>query len=374
MYIWQHPNWPEFTYNLSEVEDILYRYALETGIMTGAFSQVSTALQNDAIVDLMIAEATKTSEIEGEKLVYDDLRSSIRNQLGIDTSISRNQDPRAFGIAQLLISNRNTFQAPLTKEMLFEWHKMVISDPSQRQRLIDIAKWRSPETDPMQIISGPIGREIVHYEAPPSVRVDGEMDRFISWFNETDPLRGTIKIAGPVRAAIAHLYFECIHPFADGNGRIGRAVSEKALSQELGTPVLLKFSETIWKCKKDYYQELSFASKNSLDITGWISFFIKVIYQAQLEAKETIHFVLKKSQFWKKYAGLLNLRQEKVLSRMFKEGPSGFQGGINAKKYMTITDCSKATATRDIAELLNLGCIYQLPGGGRSTSYEISSI
>lgn len=372
MYIWQNADWPAFTYDLSKIEAILYRYALEMGVLAGSFNQVPEDIKNDTIIDLMISEAIKTSEIEGEKITYDDVRSSIRNQLGVENIPLKSQDPRAMGIALLIINNRSTFQIPLSKEMLFEWHSMVISDPYQRQRVGDIAKWRSPETDPMQIVSGPIGKEIIHYEAPPSAMVDKEMERFIQWFNDSTPETGTIKISGPVRAAIAHLYFECIHPFADGNGRIGRAISEKALSQELGVPVLLRLSNTIYQNKKDYYQQLSHASRGNLDITPWVNYFVEIIYQAQLEAKETIDFVLKKTNFWKKHIGLMNPRQEKVINRLLKEGPSGFEGGITAQKYMKIADCSKATATRDLSDLLNLGCIVQLPGSGRSTRYEVS--
>jgi Fic family protein len=224
----------------------------------------------------------------------------------------------------------------------------------------------------MQIVSGPIGKEIVHYVAPSSEMLDVEMKRFIDWFNETHPTTGSKKILGPVRAAIAHLYFECIHPFSDGNGRIGRAISEKALSQELGVPVLLKLSQSIWETKKEYYAQLSYASQGSLDITNWILYFVQVVRQAQLQAKETIQFVLRKSQFWKKYTSLLNERQEKVINRMFREGANGFEGGINTMKYMKIAECSKATATRDLSDLLRLGCTYQLPGGGRSTRYQIN--
>lgn len=372
MYIWQHPNWPSFIYNISDIESILYQYALETGVLTGSFSQISQEIKDDTMIDLMVSEAIKTSEIEGEKIAYDDVRSSIRNQLGLDAENVHYQDPRAVGIARLLVAVRNTFHMPLSKEMLFEWHGMVISDAYHSQRIGGAGKWRTTQADPMQIVSGPIGKEIVHYEAPPSDTLEREMDGFIQWFNDTNPTNGIIKIAGPVRAAIAHLYFECIHPFADGNGRIGRALCEKVLSQELGGASLISLSNAIYKNKKQYYLELSFASREEIDISPWVSYFVRTILQAQVEAKEIISFVLSKSQFWKMYAGMLNERQEKAIKRMFKEDETGFEGGINPQKYMKITACSKATATRDLSELLNIGCLLQLPGGGRSTSYQLN--
>ncbi len=363
-YIWQHKNWPHFEYDLSHVQDVLYRYAMETSLLSGSVDQLPDDLQNDALLDLMISEAIKTSEIEGEHLNQEEVRSSIRNQLGLSDKHELIKDPRSVGIAKLMISVRKNCNAPLTKEDLFAWQAMILSAPSSPA--LEIGMWRtSPE--PMQIVSGAIGHETVHYEAPPSVRVGQEMERFVSWFNTST----TPPLPGPVKAAIAHLYFECIHPFADGNGRVGRAIAEKALSQDLHRPVLLSLSTRIERQKKDYYQELSIASQGNLTITRWIHYFVHMVYGAQLEAKERISFVLQKAKFWTQHGPKLNERHSKVLTRMFKEGPSGFQGGMSAQKYMKIADCSKATATRDLAELLAYGCLERLPGSGRSTRYRL---
>jgi Fic family protein len=359
---WQLPNWPYFEFNHLEVEQVLYDYALETSALSGAISQLSQDLQSDTLIELMVAEAIKTSEIEGEILNTEDVRSSIRHQLGL-LEKTTSKDPRANGVGMLMISVRKTFLDPLSKEMLFDWHNQLMSDPSQREK-IDIGKWRS-NPSPMQIISGPIGQEKVFFEAPPYDQVDFEMNRFIQWFNDS---LHTLK--GPIRSAVAHLYFESIHPFEDGNGRIGRAIVEKALSQELKAPVLLSLSTTIQKKKNTYYEELSKAS-SSLHIGSWIYYFVHTIYQAQLDAKESILHVLKKSMFWKRYGNLVNERQEKALNRMFREGPKGFEGGLSAQKYMNITQSSKATATRDLTDLLEKGCLYKLPGEGRSTRYQV---
>lgn len=368
MYNWQEIDWPNFTYTLSEESQrLLYEYAKATHLLLGNLELLPSQTHTEAMVDIMIAEAIKTSAIEGEKIDDEDVRSSIRNQLGLSTIPEKVKDPRAVGIANLMITCRETYQHDLTKEMLWRWHEMVIPNPFQK---LEVGKWRT-SVEPMQIISDAMGHEIVHFEAPPSDCVAAEMDKFINWFNDTHPHQGKIKLIGPIRAAIAHLYFESIHPFEDGNGRIGRAISEKALSQDLQHPVLFSISSVIQLNRKEYYQQLSYASKNGMNVTEWIDYFLRIVFEAQLLANEKITFILNKTKFWNLYGPLLNERQEKVLSRMLKEGVKGFEGGINAQKYMKLTDCSKATATRDLADLLSKGCLFQLPGGGRSTSYQL---
>jgi len=364
-YNWQHPDWPQFKYDLSDIQDVIYRYVMDAGLLAGGLGQLPDDVQDETIIDIMVSEALKSSEIEGERIDYEDIRSSIRKELGIPYShVVR--DARASGIAKLMVSLNQTFREPLTKQQLFDWHVMLLSDPKQRKG-IDVGMWRR-DSEPMQIVSGPVGHEIVHFQAPPSERVPQEMAKFIEWFN----MSAQAQIAGIVRAAIAHVYFESIHPFGDGNGRIGRAISEKALSQEFGRPVLFSLSTTIQANKKEYYAQLSRASHCDLDITPWISYFVKTVYQAQLDAKKRLEFVVDKTKFWKKFEHLLNERQEKVIARMFEAGESGFVRGMNAAKYISIAKCSKATATRDLAELLGLGCLVKLPGGGRSTRYALS--
>jgi len=363
-YNWQHTDWPHFHYNLSGLQDSISRYLVEAGSLTGGLDRLPDNLQTEATIDIMVSEALKSSEIEGEKIDYNEIRSSIRKELGIP-STDIITDARARGIAKLIVSLRQTFNNPLTEQQLFDWHAMLFSD-SKQSGIIDIGLWRQ-DIEPMQIVSGPIGHEIVHFEAPPSEIVPQEMAKFIDWFNATHK-----EIPGIVRAAIAHLYFESIHPFGDGNGRIGRAISEKALSQELGRPVLFSLSTAIQAKKKEYYSELSISSHCDLEITRWIKYFINTVYQAQLVAKNKIQFIFDKTKFWNRYEHMLNERQEKVIARMFEAGNSGFIGGMNASKYMSIAKCSKATATRDLAELFEYGCLIKLPGGGRSTRYELT--
>ncbi|MBP6104367.1 MAG: Fic family protein [Gammaproteobacteria bacterium] len=370
-YNWQHPKWPHFQYDVMVLQECLYQYALEAGVVMGSLSQLSTLFQTDAFIDHMVLEALHTSEIEGELLDPQALRSSIQRELGIVTNTTIIRDPKVLGISKLMVLARETFAEPLSKEQLFEWHVLLLSDPFVWGR-IEIGTWRSGH-EPMQIVSADgWGRDKVHFEAPPAARVDQEMERFIEWFNATDPNNQTgIKIAAPLRAAIAHLYFESIHPFADSNGRIGRILSEKVLSQALGRPVLLSLSTSIAKNKKDYYQALSLASRYEIDITPWIHYFINVLYQAQLEAKTQITFIVQKTKFWVHYEHRLNDRQKKVVARLFKAVITGFKGGLSAQKYMKISECSKATATRDLGDLVDQGCIVKLEEGGRNTRYTL---
>lgn len=364
-YIWERKGWPRFRFDLGAVQGVLYRYAMQANTLKGRIAQLASQEQTEAQVDLMISEAIKTSAIEGE--IYDrrDVRSSIRNQLGLNPEREPVADPRADGIAALMIAVRKTFAAPLTSERLFSWHSMLMAGREQR---IPVGAWRDRT---IEIVSGPIGRETVHFEAPPPQDVPVEMDQFISWFNATSPTGEASDLPGPVRAAVAHLHFECIHPFADGNGRIGRAISETALSQELGFPALLSLSKEIEGRRNRYYDALAKASKGGLEITGWVQYFVETVLQAQLEARATVTFVLQKARFWDRLGGQLNERQRKVLDRMLRAGWEGFEGGMSAKKYAGITGASKATATRDLGDLVRSGALKRLPGGGRSTRYAL---
>ncbi len=362
-YIWQRGEWPNFTWDNDAVDQNAYAYALEASSLVGEVTYLSETEKTDALIDLMVSEAVKTSQIEGENYDREDVRSSIRNQLGLNTTPETVRDPRANGVAALMISVRDHFAEHLTEQRLCEWQDQVIVGRYDRAKL-DVGKWRT-SAEPMQIVSGAIGNEKVHYEAPPSEQVPAEMERFVEWFNVSQSLKGAI------RAGVAHLYFECIHPFSDGNGRVGRAISEIALSQELGHPALVSLSTTIQGRRQDYYDALSRASQGSLDITEWLVWFTALVLDSQRQAKDQITHVLSKARFWDMHSDKLNERQAKVLSRMFREGPEGFKGGMSAQKYTKITDCSKATATRDLAELLTMGAFRKLEGGGRSTRYDI---
>ena len=365
-YNWQQPDWPNFKYDLTSLQDVLFSIAEKTGLINGKVSHLNEELRTEAILSLMVEEAVKNSEIEGEYISRPDIRSSIKNILGLNQNIVNVHDKRAQAISQMVLDVRHSYNQPLTEEKLFDWHLMLLSaSPNPNLR---VGYWRTHD-EPMQIVSGSHGKWTVHYEAPPSSQIPEEMNQFITWFNDTAP-NGSKFISIPsVRAAIAHVYFESIHPFEDGNGRIGRAIAEKALSQGLGYPVVLSLSQAIEANKNDYYTALNAASKSN-EISAWIKYFVNMVLQAQSTAEKQIDFIMQKSNYFTKFETDLNERQLKVIRRMMQAGSVGFEGGMSAKKYMTITGTSKATATRDLQELSALGALRQY-GEGRSVRYEL---
>lgn len=366
-YNWQKPDWPHFRYKLSDIQESLFSIAENTGLIKGQLAHLSKELQIEAMINHMVEEAVKTSEIEGEYISRPDIRSSIKNKLGLSPEIVKIHDKRAQGVAELMLDVRNSFDTPLTEEKLFDWHLMLLSSaPNPKLR---VGCWRTHE-EPMQVVSGYHEKRVVHYEAPPSHEVPKEMEKFIFWFNDTAPNQpNAIKIA-PVRAAIAHLYFESIHPFEDGNGRIGRAIAEKALSQGFGYPSILSLSQAIEADKKAYYSALNIASKTN-EITAWIQYFVDVIKLAQTEVDSQINFIIKKSTFFDAFKDRLNERELKIVQRMMQAGLAGFEGGMSTKKYMVIANTSKATATRDLQHLVAINVFKQM-GSGPSVRYELN--
>jgi Fic family protein len=359
---WQHSKWPNFEYDLSKMQEILYEYAKISAMTTGALNVINSNFSQDTIIDLMVEEASCTSIIEGQIFTDEDIRSSIRNNLALNLPKKSISDPKSEGIGELMIFLRSTYNLPLSEKMLFEWHSLLFKNYFDDN--LNIGNWRK-SSEAMQIVSGPIGDERIFFEAPPSSQVAKEMAIFIDWFNSY----ANQLIPGPIRAGIAHLYFESIHPFEDGNGRIGRMIAEKALSQDLGYPCVFSLSKAIYKTRKEYYNQLKKASGYTVNITEWLNYFVKTVYEAQLDGKKQVQFVISKALFWHKFSDLIQLRQEKVLKRMFQEGIDGFMGEITAKKYMAIANCSKATATRELSELLELGCLLKSTSSGRSTAY-----
>ena len=359
-YNWQQPDWTIFRYELSGLERDLSRFAESTGRLDGLTTAMPGDLRMDTVISLMVEEAVKTSEIERVSFTRADVQSSVRKNLGLshNPNLLRNR-PAAAGIGELMATVHQTFSNPLSEDMLFEWHRMVMDG----SRGLRVGAWRI-HPEPMQVVSGAMGKEKVHFEAPPSERVPEEMLRFIAWFNGD-----SMSLAAPVRAAIAHLWFESIHPFEDGNGRVGRALVEKSLSQSAGRPVILSLSEAIEAKKSTYYGALMSAQRTN-DITQWNRYVLDTLLDAQTRAESLILFTLRKVAFYDRYRTELNERQLKVVARMLDEGPRGFEGGMNAREYMGLTKASKATATRDMNQLLERGVFKRLgDAGGRSTAY-----
>ncbi len=364
---WEQPDWPDFHYSIDGLADRLLEFAGEAGRVGGLLEGLPNELEAEAILDLMIAEAIQSSAIEGENLNRDAVMSSIRNRLGLNSEPQPVTSRLADGAGELMVAVRTGFREPLTEETLFSWHRMLLGGTTH----LRVGGWREGG-DPMQVVSGRTDRPTVHFEAPPSARVPAEMSRFIAWFNATAP-GGPLAIPqSPVRSAVAHLYFESIHPFEDGNGRIGRALSEKALSQGMGSPAVLSLSRVIEARRNEYYTALK-AAQHGSEITPWVDWFVEVVAAAQRGAGAQVRFVLRKSKFFQRFENELNERQLKVVRRMFEAGPDGFTGGMNARKYVALTGASKATATRDLQQLSQLGALSPT-GGGRSTRYELIPI
>ena len=364
LYKWQHPDWPEFRYDPSGIEEILFKLAEKTGQASGLLKGLTVDAQLEAMIEMMVVEAIKTSAIEGELLSRKDVMSSIRKNLGIEPG-HLTGDKRAQGTAALMLAVRNSFADSLSEETLFDWHRLTMTG----HRHVAAGQWRT-HAEPMQVVSGAGGHEQVHFEAPPSSHIPEEMARFIHWFNDTAPGESNEIHKAAVRSALAHLYFESIHLFEDGNGRIGRALSEKALSQGLGRPALLSLSRAIEAKRNDYYDALKEGQQSS-DVTPWVTWFVNIVLEAQSQAEELIDFTLKKTRLFDRVRDQLNERQIQILRRMLEESPNGFEGGMSAKKYMTITGASKSTATRDLQDLAEKNILVPT-GGGRSTHYRIN--
>ena len=364
-YNWQHPDWPFFRFIPQHAERNALQFAQKVGKSTGQFDMLPIDTRQDILVDIMVSEAIKTSAIEGEFISRQDVISSIKRNLGFTSNPVDIHDKRSEGMAELLVLVRTTFDQTLSENMLFQWHTLFMKGTQG----IEIGRWRT-HAEPMQVVSGAMGKEKIHFEAPPSVAVASEMARFIVWFNASAPNQSG-PIENPlVRASIAHLYFESIHPFEDGNGRISRIIAEKALSQSVGRPVLLSLSKTIEKNKKAYYDALQNGQRSN-ELTDWVVYFSDVILNSQDDFLATLAFVLEKARFFDIHKVKLNERQRRVVARMFEEGAGGFEGGMNARKYVGISKSSKATATRDLQDLVDKQVLVPV-GSGRSSRYQLN--
>ncbi|MBS9526017.1 Fic family protein [Litoribacter alkaliphilus] len=364
-YNWQHKDWPNFHYDVDDLRAMITEFSFEWAEMKGLNLGLSKKLEEETMIDMMVSEAIKSSAIEGEFYSREDVMSSIKNKLGLSHNPIKIKDRNASGISELMVMVRNTYMKPLSAEMLKDWHTVLMG----KARNLEIGDWRKGQ-EAMQVISGPLGRETVHFEAPPSNLVPAEMDRFVKWFNSSITPGNEDITEALLKSAISHLFFESIHPFEDGNGRIGRAIAEKALSQNLKAPVLLSLSRTITNDKNAYYEALKEA-QGSLNIQNWLRYFIQIVIDAQRDAKNLVAFTLKKARYFDLYQDKLEERQLKVLRKMFDAGPAGFSGGMSAKKYMSITQVSKATATRDLQHLHQISALLQ-EGAGRSVRYNLN--
>lgn len=361
---WQKPGWPVFEFDQQILVEMEARFLRETGYLEGTLAHVSAQDKAELTVETMSEEALKTSEIEGEYLNRDSLQSSIRKNLYLTTDNYKIK-PAEQGIADMMTDLYRHFSRSLTHETLFNWHKLLMQG---NLNLKDIGGYRT-HTDPMQVISGALHKRKIHFEAPPSDEVAIEMERFIEWFNNTAP-EGSNPLPAITRAGIAHLYFVCIHPFEDGNGRLGRALIVKALSESLHQPLLIGLSYTIQKKRKLYYEALEKNNKE-LVITSWLLYFANLVLEAIAYTQHLIDFIIEKEKLYNRIKGQLNERQKKTIDRMFQFGPDGFERGLSAEKYISITGASRATATRDLQDMVDKG-VFKRTGELKLTRYHLN--
>ncbi|MDG2521310.1 Fic family protein [Caulobacter segnis] len=360
---WQQPEWPTFTWDASALLRAETQFVAHAGVQIGVSKHLSAQHLSEIRVELISEEATDTSAIEGEALDRDSVQSSIRKHLGLTTD-RRRASPAEAGIAEMTVELFEQANQPLTEEVLFRWHRWVMNG---RSDLADVGRYRT-HAEPMQIVSGYVHAPKVHFEAPPSASLEREMDLFWAWLEQTSP-DSPGRLPPLARAGIAHLWFESIHPFEDGNGRIGRAISEKLLAQGLPTPVVTGMSSTLLRHRKAYYRELERAHRH-LEITDWLLWFAAKALEAQQQTLVQIEFVLAKARLMESVRSSINERQEKVLLRLFAAGPEGFKGGLSAANYMSIAHTPPATTTRDLAALVETGALTRT-GAGKSTRYHL---
>ena len=361
---WQLSDWTQFIFDEARLRDAETRFLKGAGVVVGSMHHLDGEARHGIVVELISQEMVDSSAIEGEILDRISVQSSIARQLGFAAD-KRRSNPAEAGAAELMADLYRRYAEPLTDRLLFDWHKMLMNG---RRDLAGIGSYRT-HADPMQIVSGALHAPRIHFEAPPSDRVPDEMARFIAWFNDSSP-QGSKPLAAITRAAIVHLWFETIHPFEDGNGRLGRALAEKSLAQSLEAPTLTALAATINRYKKAYYTQLHRASQTNR-IDAWMVWFADIVLEAQGRTIESIRFLIEKPRLLDRLRGRINARQEKALIRMMAEGPDGFVGGLSAHNYRTITEAASATATRDLAELVELGALERV-GERRYTRYHLT--
>jgi Fic family protein len=363
MYIWERTEWPALTWDNESLSTLLARVSREQGRLLGRMEALGFNLRSEAHLRTLTEDVVKSSEIEGEKLDTDQVRSSIARRLGLKVGGLVPADRDVEGIVEMMLDATGNYAQPLTVERLFAWHASLFPTGRSGMHKIRVGTWRDDSGGPMQVVSGPVGKQKVHFEAPPAARVAREMEEFLRWFEtpgNTDPL---------LIAGLAHLWFVTIHPFDDGNGRIARAIADMALARSENSPQrFYSMSAQIRHERNDYYTRLEHTQKGGLDVTPWQDWFLNCLLHAIEGAQKTLGAVLEKARFWERFAKApLNERQIKVLNRLL----DGFEGKLTTSKWAKIAKCSQDTAYRDILDLVERGALRKDPGGGRSTSYSL---
>jgi len=363
-YIWQADEWPNWRYNLAALAHPLAEVSRAQGLLLGRLSDVGMALRNQASLSALTEDVVRTSEIEGEHLDVASVRSSIARRLGVDIGALAPVDRHVEGVVEMVLDATANCHAPVSRERLFGWHAALFPTGYSGLAKIKVGAWRDDAGGPMQVVSGPIGRQRVHFEAPPADRLETETRRFLDWVNTESGEPPLIK------AGLAHLWFVTLHPFDDGNGRIARAVSDLLLARADGSPQrFYSLSAQIQRERKAYYDILERTQKGMLDVTEWLAWFLDALHRAVDQAQHSLNAVLAKARFWRRFAGTpMNERQVKLVNRML----DGFEGKLTTSKWAAMAKCSPDTALRDINELLAHGVLRKAAAGGRSTHYELN--
>jgi Fic family protein len=363
VYIWEQADWPHLHWDAERLAGVLARTRHEQGRLLGRMEAVGFDLREEAELQTLTSDVLMSSEIEGEKLDRAQVRSSVARRLGLDVGglIPASRDVE--GVVEMMLDATREFDQPLTEERLFAWHASLFPTGRSGMRRIRVGAWRDDRDGPMQVVSGPVGRERVHYVAPPAVRLDAEMSTFLEWLNADDDIDPVLK------AGVAHLWFVTVHPFDDGNGRVARAVADMMLARsERSAQRFYSMSAQLRAERDAYYDRLEAAQSDTTDVTDWLEWFLDSLFRAIDGAQDTLAPVLMKARFWDHVATEpLNERQIKVLNRLL----DGFDGKLTSSKWASLAKCSQDTAYRDIVDLVKRGVLVRGNAGGRSTSYDL---
>jgi len=369
--VWQSNDWPNWRFDLAALAGPMAQVSRAQGLLMGRLADVGMALRDEASLAALTQDVVKTSEIEGEQLNVESVRSSIARRMGVDIGALAPVDRHVEGVVEMVLDATANCQAPLSRERLFGWHAALFPTGYSGLSRIKVGAWRDDASGPMQVVSGPIGRQRVRFEAPPAQRLALETSRFLDWIN-ADPSNGAPINGSPnelplLKAGLGHLWFVTLHPLDDGNGRIARAIGDLLLACADGSPQrFYSLSAQIQQERKAYYDILEWTQKRSMDVTEWLTWFLNTLNRAVDQAQHTLDAVLTKARFWQRWAATpLNERQVKLLNRLL----DGFEGKFTSNKWAAIAKCSPDTALRDINDLLARGVLRKSDAGGRSTSY-----
>lgn len=365
-HVWESPEWPRWRYDLASLAGLLTDVGRAQGLLLGRLADIGMSLRDQASLVALTDDVVKTSEIEGEHLNVESVRSSIARHLGVDIGTLAPADRHVDGVVEMMLDATLRCDDAVTRERLFGWHAALFPTGYSGISRINVGAWRDDSRGRMQVVSGPIGRQHVHFEAPPAHQLEAETARFLEWIN------GETAEPPLIKAGLGHLWFVTLHPFDDGNGRIARAIGDLLLARADQSPQrFYSMSAQIQRERKAYYDILERTQKGALDVTEWLTWFLATVHRAVDEAHHVLDSVLAKARFWQRFAGTpMNERQIKVLNRLL----DGFDGKLTSSKWASIAKCSPDTALRDISELVSHGALHKSAAGGRSTSYQLPDL